>query len=413
RQPPDDDGRHVWPPERRPRGGQHRASPWGTAERETGRGRRGPGELADAWTDGPAKDPADDSTGGSTGTSSDPVDDGRPDRASKGSVDGGGPRRVPEGLVDGGDRPDSVSEGSVEGGDRPGRVPEGGDRSGWVSEGPADDDRREWTSEEFRGEDHRRWAVWGRVGRRGRSSAKPRRDEDQIWPEESVWEVHRPWPLNDDAPQDELPPSARWYGAPAAPPPRKAAGRLRRLLVGLVAAVAGLTIGYGVAVFVPPLLLEQVPHRQASASGPARVDDPVAGVGYPLPAGWRVGAVAPVTGFTSMAGGDGKVTVMTGPADPVTDARKRAAELADLYGRLLLHGDEVKVVDDRAVTVGGRTGHSRSLRAEYRDVVNRPAYLKLVLLTGQGRRPVVVVGVSQPDDPRLRAAIDTVIAGIR
>lgn len=229
-----------------------------------------------------------------------------------------------------------------------------------------------------------------------------------------MWEVHKPWPLNDDdSTQDELPPSARWYGAPTAPPPRRAAGRLRRLLVGLVAAAVGLAIGFGVAVLLPPLLLQQVPRRAVSDSRPARVSDPATGIGYPLPAGWRVGAVPPVTGFTTIAGGEGVVTVMTGPAEPVTDLRGTTAELADLYGRLLLHGDEIKVVDDKAITVGGRSGHSRSLRAEYRDVVNRPAYLRLVLLTGAGKKPVVVVGVAQPDDPRLRTTIDTVIAGIR
>ncbi|MBB4914592.1 hypothetical protein [Streptosporangium saharense] len=298
----------------------------------------------------------------------------------------------------------------------PPEKPVDGAGSGWVSEETDEGDLRGWTSEEFRGETPHPWAFWrrGRARRQGRA-----RREEGIWPEESVWEVHRPWPLSDDdSPQDELPPSARWYGSPVAPPPSRA-GRLRRLLVGTVAAIAGLAVGFAVAVLLPPLLLRQVPADAKAASRPAVVSDPVAGVTYPLPSGWRVGAVPPVTGFTSIAGGEGgeggegTVTVMTGPAEPGDDLAGTAADLADLYGRLLLHGDKVKVVEDRAVTVGGRSGRSRSLRAEYHDVVNRPAYLRLVLLTGKGGRPVVVVGVAQPDDPRLRGVIDKVISELR
>ncbi|MFG1753765.1 hypothetical protein [Streptosporangium sandarakinum] len=205
--------------------------------------------------------------------------------------------------------------------------------------------------------------------------------------------------------EDDLPPSARWYGAPAAPAPARVSGPLRRVLLGLLAVlVAGGAVAWGAA-----LLLRTLP----SSPGPAAVSDPAAGVRYPLPEGWRTGGPPPVTGFTSVAGRDGLVTVLTRPADPVTDARKETVRLADLYGRLLLHGDEVKVVEDREVTVGGRTGYSRTLRAEYRDVVNRPAYLRVVFLTGQTGPPVVVLAAAQPDDPRTRAELDTVVAGIR
>ncbi|MFF5209740.1 hypothetical protein [Streptosporangium sp. NPDC000396] len=244
----------------------------------------------------------------------------------------------------------------------------------------------------------------------------------QAWPPQEPRKQgrHRVWPSGepdgkDERPrrarlpvgagsQDDLPPSARWYGTPAAPP-RRVPSRLRRRLLGSLALVAGAGIVVaGVAL---------VPRAQPSSSPPGRVGDPAAGVGYPLLEGWRVGAVVPVTGFTSVAGKDGTATVMTRPAEPVTDVRKATVELTDLYARLLLHGDEVTVVDDRAVTVGGRSGHSRSLRAEYRDVVNRPSYLRVVFLTDPGGRPVVVVGMAQPDDPRLRAEIDAVIAGVR
>ncbi|MEV4251088.1 hypothetical protein AB0J63_47835 [Streptosporangium canum] len=210
-----------------------------------------------------------------------------------------------------------------------------------------------------------------------------------------------------DPPQDDLPPSARWYGTPAAPPRRRRIpDRLRRRLLGAIALAAGAAVVVAGGVLLAPRILP-------AATPPAGVSDPLAGVAYSLPEGWRTGTMPPVTEFTSVAGSDGAATVMSRPAEPVADVRKATVELTDLYARLLLHGDEVKVVDDRAVTVGGRTGHSRSLRAEYRDVVNRPAYLRVVFLTGAGKRPVVVVGMAQPDDPRRRAEIDTVIAGVR
>ncbi|GAA3444743.1 hypothetical protein [Planomonospora venezuelensis] len=212
----------------------------------------------------------------------------------------------------------------------------------------------------------------------------------------------RPYEASGD---DDLPPSARWYGTPATPPRRRVPRRLRRLLLGALALAACAAVAVAAGV----LALRTLP----SADPPARVSDPAAGVGYPLPAGWRQGAVPPVTGFTSAAGDGAAVTVLVGPGEPAADPREAAVGLADLYGRLLLHGDEVEVDDDRPVAAGGWTGHSRTLRAEYRDVVNGPAYLRVVFLTGPGGPPVVVVAVAKPDGPGVRAGIEAVVAGIR
>ncbi|MFC4057470.1 hypothetical protein ACFOWE_04150 [Planomonospora corallina] len=237
-----------------------------------------------------------------------------------------------------------------------------------------------------------------------------RPEPGRVWPpRHGGWSPARPGHARSPGPdrdEDDLPPSARRYGAPAAPSGLRIPRRLRRLALGLLAlaACAAATAGAVVAVL-----------RISSPSPvPGRVADPAAGVGYPLPAGWRTGPVPPVTGFTSVAGDGRTVTVLVRPGGRVADARRATVTLADLYGRLLLHGDEVKVIDDRAVTVGGRAGHSRSLRAEYRDVVNRPAYLRVVFLTGSaGRPPVVVLAVAGPDDLRARAGIDAVLAGLR
>ena len=246
--------------------------------------------------------------------------------------------------------------------------------------------------------------------RRARPPDKSGRTEEwQRPPEESEQAGGRSslsWPPQIPDPGDDLPPSARWYGTPVAPPPRRTGGRLRRLLlVSLTLTVCG-----GIIAGVVVLVLRVLP---APASPPGRVSDMAAGVSYPLPEGWLAGTVPPVTAFTSVAGNGGTATVMVRPGEPVTDVRKATVELSELYARLLLHGDEVEVLDDQPITVGGRTGHSRSLRAVYRDVVNRPAYLHVTFLTGSGGRPVVVVAVAQPDDLRLRAEIDLVVIGIR
>ncbi|MBG0828376.1 hypothetical protein HS041_11425 [Planomonospora sp. ID67723] len=215
----------------------------------------------------------------------------------------------------------------------------------------------------------------------------------------------RAWPPEASG-EDDLPPSARWYGTPAMPPRRRIPRRLRRPLLGLLA----LTVCVAVAAGATALVLRIVSSPDPSSG---RVTDRAAGVGYPLPAGWRQGAVPPVTGFTSVAGDGAAVTVMVGPGEPAADPRAATAELADLYGRLLLHGDEVEVDDDRPISAGGWTGHSRTLRAEYRDVVNGPAHLRVVFLTGPGGSPVVVVAVAKPGGPRTHAGIEEVIAGIR
>ncbi|MFI6508245.1 hypothetical protein ACIBCT_11620 [Streptosporangium sp. NPDC050855] len=213
---------------------------------------------------------------------------------------------------------------------------------------------------------------------------------------------HLTWPPRIPEPGDDLPPSARWYGTPVAPPEREP-GRLRRVLVVLLslAAVGAVLAG------VVALVLWALP-----TTPPGRVTDPVAGVSYPLPDSWSAGMTPPVTAFTSVVGDGANTTVMVMPVEPASDVRATTVELSELYARLLLHGDEVKVVDDTEISVGPRTGYTRSLRAEYRDVVNRPSYLRVALLVGRGR-PVVVVGMAQPDDPAFRAEINTVIAGLR
>ncbi|MEO3809717.1 hypothetical protein ABGB17_12015 [Sphaerisporangium sp. B11E5] len=214
------------------------------------------------------------------------------------------------------------------------------------------------------------------------------------------------WPPRE---QEGLPPSARLYGAPAAPSGVRVPLWAQRLAVVLGSIVAGVTV---VALVVSTI----VSRVNAPDTTRLSVTDGLAGVTYLMPPGWRAGAVPPVTGFTSSAVYGGSAIVMTRPGDPVSVSGPRAAALSltELYGRLLLHGDTVDTVDDRSVEVGGYTGHSRALRAGYSDVVNRPAYLRVTVLAKEGGdASVVIVGMVQPDDPRRRAEIDGMLALVK
>ncbi|MET9342855.1 hypothetical protein [Nonomuraea sp. NPDC003804] len=243
-------------------------------------------------------------------------------------------------------------------------------------------------------------------------------DDRRVWPPDSrdpepPWnpQLRRTARRSDPEPRPEsLPPSARLYGAPAAP--RRAVGRWR----SRVGAVLALAVAGGLGTGLVVMALRQAVPEQAPA---ARLVDAAAGVAIPLPEGWWQDPLPPVTGFTSAARSAGGALVMARPSDPpaaagsaLAPAAKATAEAATLYARLLLHGDTVTVVDDRRITVGPYDGHTRSLRAEYKDVVNRPAYLRVMLLTKPGSS-VVVVGLLQPDETASRHALDAVMTSVR
>ncbi|MCG5220505.1 hypothetical protein [Streptosporangium sp. KLBMP 9127] len=224
----------------------------------------------------------------------------------------------------------------------------------------------------------------------------------------------RVWPPEREEAAEPLPPSARWYGAPAPPVRRRMPRWAGRAVIVCVALVAGAALIAGTVVVVL---------RTVAPESPATVIvDALAGVRYPLPPGWQEGALAPVTAFTSIAskaaapdvpnGGQALVMVRPGPAIGARSLREVTLELTDLYSRLLLHGDAVDIVDDLSASVGGFPAHRRSLRAEYEDVVNRPAYLRVVVLD-RGERTVVVVALAQPDDPVARRGIDAIVSGVR
>jgi hypothetical protein len=203
---------------------------------------------------------------------------------------------------------------------------------------------------------------------------------------------------------EALPPSARWYGTPVEPP-RRAPRWARRWAVVLLALVLGAGL----------LVATTIVTVRVLSPGPdvRRVADGAAGVEYPLPEGWRVEPLVPVTGFTSVATDGTGAFVMARPATVQGELRAGLLDLTDLYARLLLHGDTVDVADDRSVTVGGWPGHTRALRAQYKDVVNRPAYLRVTLVTGPEGRAAVLVGLVQPDDQRRRVQIDAATTDAR
>ncbi len=204
-------------------------------------------------------------------------------------------------------------------------------------------------------------------------------------------------------PWDTLPPSARLYGTPMDPGARRRPGRRvwRRWAGVLVALLAGMGLVAGATAVVL-----QITAPQAETG---RLADGLAGVSAALPQGWRVGSVPPVTGFTSVVRDGAGGLIMARPVPgPVKDAEKATADAAELYSRLLLKGDRVSVVEDKEIP----QGHTRALRAEYQDVVNRPAFLRVTLIT-RGQRAVLLVGLLQPEEAARRQALDALMAGIR
>ncbi|GII91308.1 hypothetical protein [Sinosporangium siamense] len=201
------------------------------------------------------------------------------------------------------------------------------------------------------------------------------------------------------------PPSGRWYGAavqPAADDEDSARRRGPRfyLLVVLTAGVVA-AAAFGGWWYI------------SSGSNGDGQTDLATGIGYPVPDGWHTELLPPVTGFTTAVRSGGAV-LMIGPTSAIPDGTKpdkMAVELTDLYSGLLLHGDKVDVVEDRPFNVAGFTGHSRSVLAKYRDVVNRPAFMRVLVLTGT-ERDAVVVALSQPDEPGLRTDIDDIMSGL-
>ncbi|MEV4286581.1 hypothetical protein AB0K40_13855 [Nonomuraea bangladeshensis] len=304
-----------------------------------------------------------------------------------------------------------------------GALKDGGGDTGWGAS--RDDDRNAgWGAVE----DGDRDAGWGALkdgGRdadvgslKGGGSPSLATDDDpdaEFWgesssdPEPVSWRSPFrliPSPASRESSTDALPPSARLYGTPAAPGTRTApSGMPRRLAFALAALLTGAAL-VAVAINLAPRLVAPQPGPEA---GTGRLSDGLAGVAATLPDGWYVASVPPVSGFTSVARDGAGGLVMARPLpEPVADAKEATAEAAELYSRLLLKGDRVKVVEDRQIP----GGHTRALRAEYRDVVNRPAYLRVMLLT-RGERSVLLLGLLQPEQTASRQALDTVLTSLR
>ncbi|MEV4801186.1 hypothetical protein AB0K18_14370 [Nonomuraea sp. NPDC049421] len=274
-------------------------------------------------------------------------------------------------------------------------------------------------------------AEWGRSDGSGwaRTEDRQRRHPLDLEPDESFWNEDDPddadepsWSARirgaaggaardaarDDS--DDLPPSAHLYGAPTAP--RQRAGGVRsgtgapwkvpRKVAAVLTALAAAAALVAAATVTALRFVAEEPE-------PGRLSDPRAGVTATLPEGWRTDPVPPVTGFTSVARDDAGGLVMARPMEgPIEDAKKATAQATELYSKLLLKGDRVTVVDDRRT----QDGHTRALRAEYRDVVNRPAYLRVMLVTRQGK-PVLLLGLLQPEEESRRQALDTVLTSLR
>ncbi|WP_127940274.1 hypothetical protein [Nonomuraea polychroma] len=245
---------------------------------------------------------------------------------------------------------------------------------------------------------------WGRGLERDEWGRVPERDDWGRSLQQDGWERGHASNSPLSAPTwDTLPPSARLYGTPVDPGVRRRAGaRLwRRWAVVLAALLAGTGLVAGATAVVLRIT--------EPGAEPGRLSDGLAGVTATLPQGWRVAAVPPVTGFTSVVrdGSGGLVMARPVPAG-VVDAEEATAEAAELYSRLLLKGDRVSIVEDKEIP----GGHTRALRAEYRDVVNRPAFMRVMLIT-RGDRAVLLLGLLQPEETARRQALDAVMMRIR
>ncbi|GAA4059578.1 hypothetical protein [Nonomuraea soli] len=244
----------------------------------------------------------------------------------------------------------------------------------------------DWGREGGRGSGHD--TDWGRESGRG-----PAYDDgwDRPSPGAGGFEDrHLPW-------EESLPPSARIHGTPTAPTRqyRTPGGGRRRRWGRRLGALLALTLAGGLVAGLAAVLL-----RLPAPSAPDTVlADPQAGLTLQLPPGWREAAVPPVTGFTSAARDDGGALLMI---RKVTGADVKT--LAGDYAGLLLQGDRMAVVAD--------TPTSRSIRAEYDDVVNRPAYLRVTLVT-RGTAQILLVGLLQPDEPTARQALDSLMNTVK
>ncbi|MGI5283389.1 hypothetical protein ACQEVF_08660 [Nonomuraea polychroma] len=245
---------------------------------------------------------------------------------------------------------------------------------------------------------------WGRSLERDDWGRVPERDDWGRNLQQDRWERGHESNSPLSAPTwDTLPPSARLYGTPVDPGVRRRAGaRLwRRWAVVLAALLAGTGLVAGATAVVLRITEPSVE--------PGRLSDALAGVTATLPQGWRVAAVPPVTGFTSVVRDESGGLVMARPVPAgVVDAEEATAEAAELYSRLLLKGDRVSIVEDKEIP----GGHTRALRAEYRDVVNRPAFMRVMLIT-RGDRAVLLLGLLQPEENARRQALDAVMTSIR
>ncbi|WP_219461817.1 hypothetical protein [Nonomuraea rhizosphaerae] len=203
-------------------------------------------------------------------------------------------------------------------------------------------------------------------------------------------------------PWESLPPSARFYGAPADPglPGRVRSRKWRRP----AAAVLALLLATGLVAGLVSVVLRMAEPEPVTA----RLSDSLAGVTITLPQGWREAAVPPVTGFTSVVRGDGALVMARPVPGPVADVVRATRDSAELYSRLLLKGDKVEVVEDKEIA----QGHTRALRAQYADVVNRPAFLRVTLLSRDGKA-VLLVGLLQPEEAGRRQALDAVMSSVR
>jgi hypothetical protein len=204
-----------------------------------------------------------------------------------------------------------------------------------------------------------------------------------------------------------------------------ATATLRRLaglvILATVTAGCGGAPGIGSPGLGSDLPLPSVVMPIGSGAPTTHVSDPLAQLGYDIPAGWETDTKDLVEFFSAIsapdvdAEGPSLQLVASGPYDaalgePVTRenvadiTRRDAAGFADFF--FTAPADRVTLID-RAIEVSGEPGHRVRLRITFDDVSKPPAIVEARTVVGS--QPAFLLALSVDDEGPMVAQLDAVL----
>ena len=202
-------------------------------------------------------------------------------------------------------------------------------------------------------------------------------------------------------------------------------GNLRRLAG--IAILAVVTTGCGGAPSIGSPGIESgapmasIPVPIGSGAPMVHVSDPVAHLGYDIPAGWETDTHDLVEFFSAISApdvngeGPSMQLVASGPYDaalgePVTPenvadiTRRDAAGFADFF--FTAPADRVTLID-RAIEVSGEPGHRVRLRITFDDTTKPPAIVEARTVVGS--QPAFLLALSVDDEGSMVEQLDRVL----